>query len=127
SDTVSRQAWKGYVEGVNVKEHYPGVQGIGFAVFVPDSSKNTFEASVREEGFPDFAIWPANPRELYTAILYLEPFDSINKRAFGFDMYTDSARNKAMNKAIDTGQPTITSGIILVQEILDEVQKGLNL
>lgn len=127
SDTVSRQAWKGYVEGVNVKEHYPGVQGIGFAVFVPDSSKNTFEARVREEGFPDFAIWPANPRELYTAILYLEPFDSINKRAFGFDMYTDSARNKAMNKAIDTGQPTITSGIILVQEILDKVQKGLNL
>lgn len=127
SDSVSRQAWKGYAEGVNVKEHYPGVQGIGFSVFVADSNKTAFEARVREEGFPDFAIWPSNPREMYSAILYLEPFDSINKRAFGYDMYTDSARHKAMNIALETGKPTITSGVILVQEIVDEVQKGLNL
>lgn len=127
SDTVSRQAWKEYIEGINVKEHYPGVQGIGFSIFVPDSAKANFEASVREEGFPDFAIWPSNPREIYTSIYYIEPFDSINKRAFGFDMYTDSARRKAMDIAIDTGKPTITSGIILVQELIEGVQKGLNL
>lgn len=127
SDTITRDEWKGYVGGVNVKEHYPGVQGIGFSIFVPDSSKDDFEARVQQEGFPEFAIWPNNPRELYSAILFLEPFDSTNKRAFGYDMYTDSARNKAMKKAMDTGRPAISSGIILVQEIIDEVQKGLNL
>ena len=127
SDSVDWQTWKSYAEGVNVKEHYPGVQGIGFSIFIPDSNKADFEARVREEGFPDFAIWPDNPREMYTAIVYLHPFDSINKRAFGYDMYADSVRKKAMDRAIDTGKPAITSGVILVQENVDEVQKGLNL
>lgn len=127
SDSVRRQEWQDYVEGINVQQHYPGVQGIGFSIFVADSNKVAFESKVREEGFPKFTIWPDNPRDTYTAILYLEPFDSINQRAFGYDMFTDSARQKAMKTARDTGRPAITSGIILVQELVAEVQKGLNL
>lgn len=127
SDSVSRQEWKNYFQILNVEERYPGVQGIGYTVFIDREYKSTFEKNVRSEGFPNFYIWPGGDRELYTAITYIEPFNERNQRAFGYDMFADSARNKAMKTAIDTGRPALTTGIILVQETVDYVQKGFNL
>ena len=80
--------------------------------------------SVRAEGFPTFTIKPASQREEYSSIIFLEPFDWRNKRAFGFDMWYNEMRRNAMARARDTGEAS-TSGIItLVQETSTDVQRG---
>ena len=56
--------------------------------------------------------------------MYLEPLDVRNIQAFGFDMYQESIRRAAMNKAIEMGEPTMSGKTTLVQEIDDDIQPG---
>jgi len=122
--TVTRENWRDYVEHLHIAENYPGLQGIGFAqVIAPDD----LEAHVRElraEGFPDYSVWPDGEREIYTSIVYLEPSDWRNQRAFGYDMFQEPVRRLAMERARDTGLASLTGRVTLVQETTEAVQAG---
>ncbi|MEP3896784.1 sensor histidine kinase [Rhodopirellula bahusiensis] len=124
SNNVSRAEWRTYFENSRFQEYYPGIQGVGFSQVVDAEAKDAFVQSVRAEGFPDFDIRPAGERDRYTAIVYLEPFDWRNQRAFGFDMYSEETRRAAMDAAIASGDPTISGVVTLVQETEDDVQRG---
>ena len=125
SDTISRQEWKTYVKTMEVDKNYPGILGIGYTVFLPDSRLASFQQQVREQGFPQFEVWPKSDRPYFTSILYLEPFNARNQRAFGFDMFTEPTRREAMRKARDTGEPALSGMVTLMQEGSTEVQKGI--
>src|SRR5262249_14430334 len=71
---------------------------------------------IRAEGFPDYRIWPEGEREIYAPVIYLEPFDWRNKRAFGFDMFSEPVRRLAMERARDTGLPAISGKVTLLQD-----------
>lgn len=72
---INRVAWRTYVQSLRVEENYPGIQGIGYAAWVPAEEKDDVVADVRRQGFAHFDIWPAGRREGYSVVLYLEPFD----------------------------------------------------
>lgn len=124
SDTVSRQDWRTYVNSLEVNIHYPGIQGIGFAKFVRPERLEEHIQQIRSEGFPNYTVHPAGKREFYTPIIFLEPFTGRNLRAFGFDMYSEPVRQKAMATARDTNQPTMSGKVTLVQETEKDVQAG---
>lgn len=124
SDAVSRTEWKNYVASLQLTERLPGIQGLGFAMAVPPEAVSRVEAQVRAEGFPDFRIHPDEPRDFYTSILYLEPFDWRNRRAFGFDMWSNPVRREAMMRALDSGEPAASGVITLLQETNRNVQHG---
>lgn len=127
SDSVNREEWKAYVKNLNVDENYPGIQGIGYCVFIPPAQLQAFEDRIKSEGFPDFHVWPEGERAQYSSIVYIEPLNIRNQRAFGYDMFTDSTRRKAMEIARDSGEPAISGGVKLVQETNTDVQMGFNL
>jgi signal transduction histidine kinase len=79
---------------------------------------------MRDEGFPLYQIRPAGERAFYTSIVYIEPFEGRNLRAFGYDMYSEPRRRAAMQRARDTGEPAMTSRVRLVQETNSDVQPG---
>src|SRR5690606_4813450 len=54
SDTVTRREFEAYVENLEVEANYPGVQGIGYALFVHDDSKQEFEEDIKNSGFSNF-------------------------------------------------------------------------
>ena len=124
SDEVTRTEWKDFVEGVNIQKNYPGVQGLGFAKVLKPEEINNFEESVRADGFPDFKVFPDYPRDVYTSIKYLEPFDFRNQRAFGYDMFSQETRRKAMEHARDNGTPSISGKVLLLQETDEDIQPG---
>ncbi len=124
SDHVSREEWRKFIDNSELQEYYPGIQGIGISQFVGSADKQAYEQAVREEGFPDFEIKPPGDRERYGVVHYLEPFDWRNQRAFGYDMYSDPVRRAAMDRAIESGQPTISGMVTLVQETETDVQPG---
>ena len=124
SDNVTRKEFAKFVETVDIDNQWPGIQGIGFSVPVKPEDKQAHIDEIRGEGFPDFTIRPEGKRDLYSSIIYLEPFDWRNKRAFGFDMWSNDMRRAAMMRARDEGVAA-TSGIItLVQETEKDVQRG---
>lgn len=124
SESVSRNEWADFTAMLQIERYYPGIQGIGYATLVEPERKDAFEAAVRAEGFPTFRIRPDGPRELYSSILYLEPFDWRNQRAFGFDMYSEPVRREAMTRARDTGEAAVSGKVTLVQETGENVQAG---
>lgn len=124
SDTVTRSDWKEYVQTLRLQDYYPGIQGLGFTVRLYPQELERFTKKVRAEGFPDFRVWPAEPRDEFHSIVYLEPFTERNLRAFGYDMFTEQTRRLAMQRAMDTGEPALSEMVTLVQETGRDVQKG---
>jgi len=121
---VSRSQWRDYVDRINIQQNYPGIQGMGYSQVVPPSSRQQHIDSIRRQGFPDYTIRPPGKRPVYTAIIYLEPFNSRNQRAFGYDMFSESTRRVAMEQARDTGKTVISGRVKLVQETTEDVQAG---
>jgi PAS domain S-box-containing protein len=125
SDTVTRRDFQQYLSTLQVTANYPGVQGIGFAVMVPPEKLASLERRVRAEGFPDFEVRPAGPRTEYSSIIFLEPMNAQNKRAFGFDMFNEPIRREAMEAARDFNLPAMTGKVKLEQEGRTNVQPGI--
>ncbi len=109
SAKVSRQEWHDYVANLQINTYWPGIQGIGYSVMLVPGELDTFIQSVRKEGFLEFTVKPEGPRERYSSILYLEPFDERNRRAFGYDMYSQKTRRAAMAQSQDSGLPAVSS------------------
>ncbi|WP_407166015.1 CHASE domain-containing protein [Bradyrhizobium sp. ORS 111] len=122
---VTREEWRTYVNTLAIDRDYPGIQGVGFAKQIAAQQRHAHVLAVRSEGFPDYQIKPGGDRDEYTSIVYLEPFDWRNRRAFGFDMFTEPVRRQAMIRARDTGAPSISGKVTLVQETDQGVQNGV--
>ncbi|MET0344045.1 MAG: CHASE domain-containing protein [Polyangiales bacterium] len=124
SNHVSAAEWHDYVRAQQIDRRFPGLQGIGYAVVVQSRDKDAHEAALHNAGHESYAIRPAGAREVYTAIVYLEPFDWRNRRAFGYDMFSEPVRRRAMARARDTGRSAMSSRVTLVQETEREPQAG---
>jgi len=88
SDSVDPNEFKRFVQQIELDKNYKGVLGIGFARRSGETEK----------------------------ILYLEPANAPNKSAIGFDMATEPVRRRAMEAARDSGNPTASGRVELVQE-----------
>jgi PAS domain S-box-containing protein len=121
---TSRLQWRTYVSNLKLQERLPGIQGIGYARRILPAERAAHIATMRAEGFPDYAIRPDEERAEYSSIIYLEPFDWRNQRAFGYDMLTEPVRRTAMHHARDTGRAALSGRVTLVQETETAVQPG---
>ncbi len=124
SQSVSRAEFKAFVDTLTVDKFYPGIQGLGFSLMIPASAKQQHLAEIRRQGFPHYDIYPAGDRQVFTAIIYLEPFSGRNLRAFGYDMYAESVRREAMERARDTAEAALSGKVTLVQETTVDKQAG---
>jgi diguanylate cyclase (GGDEF)-like protein len=124
SEEVTRAEWRTYVTALQIDKHYPGVQGLGFSKRILPAEKKAHIRQVRAEGFPDYDIHPDGERPEYTSIIFLEPFDWRNQRAFGYDMFSEPTRKEAMVMARDTGSPALSGKVTLLQETAEDVQAG---
>jgi signal transduction histidine kinase len=103
-DSVAPEAFRRYVDRLDLQRHYPGIQGVGWTVRLrADTSGGAAEAY---------------------EIRFLEPLDRRNRAAIGYDMYSDSTRRAAMARARDTGMPAMSGRVRLVQEIFGPEQAG---
>jgi diguanylate cyclase (GGDEF)-like protein len=124
SGLVERREFAEYIRSLKLEGKYPGIQGIGFAKLVLPQDKARHVAQIRTEEFPDYDIRPAGSRDVYTSIIYLEPRDWRNQRAFGFDMYSEPVRRLAMAGARDERKTRISGKVRLLQETEKNAQPG---
>jgi PAS domain S-box-containing protein len=124
SDSVTRDDWKVFNEKSKIEKNLPGIQGLGYAVIIHKNQLQHHIDYIRKQGFPDYTIKPAGDRELYTSIIYLEPFSGRNLKAFGYDMFSDKTRRTAMEKSRDEDIAMLTGKVVLVQESNKDVQIG---
>jgi len=119
---VTRQKFNNVVK--RLISRYSGIQAFGWNPLVLDSERSIYESAIRNEGFENFVftersetneLVKAARREEYVVVKYIYPMED-NKAAFGFDIASDKKRLKAITKAFNTGELSVTDRIILVQE-----------
>ncbi|MBW4562367.1 MAG: CHASE domain-containing protein [Mojavia pulchra JT2-VF2] len=124
NDQVSRAQFHTFVKQLNLRERYPGIQGIGFSRRVSPEELTALISEMKRQGVENFSIRPNFPRSEYHSIIYLEPLDQRNQAAIGFDMFTDTVRRAAMERARDSGTVAASGKVTLVQEIDRHKQAG---
>ncbi len=125
SEEVTREEWRDYYEYREVSVRYPGIQGVMFSRVVQPLDLAEHIEEVRAEVFIEYTVWPEGEREVYVPVVYMEPFDERNRRAFGYDVYSDSVRREAMERSQDTGATAITKMTTLVTENEEDAQPVL--
>lgn len=125
SENVTRDEWRNFIERLRFEAQYPGINGIG--IIVPIANKAAEKQLVdyeRAHGIPDFAL-----HEVYSApeemkvkdppiqlvVKYIEPLER-NRKAVGLLASSERRRLEGALKARDTGAPTMTDQIILMQD-----------
>lgn len=122
--TVTRDQWRVFTRSLQTERTMPGIQGIGYSVLVPREQLGVHERHMRGGGFPDYRIRPEGGRDVYSSIVYLEPFSERNLRAFGYDMYSEPVRRAAMERARDENTTALSGKVTLVQETDEDIQAG---
>ncbi|ROQ42044.1 PAS domain S-box-containing protein/diguanylate cyclase (GGDEF)-like protein [Marinobacter sp. 3-2] len=119
---VSRDQWREYVDKVDINRYYPGIQGIGYVRRIGVRQMADHIASVRAEGVHNYLVNPLGSGPYYYPMVYLEPGTERNRRALGYDAFSDPIHRQAMEQARDDAIPTVTAKVVLVQEELGEDQ-----
>jgi len=133
---VDRDEFRHYIARLQLKENYPGIQGIRFVPIVPKAARDRHIAAIRKEGLSDYTIWPEGQRDIYAPVIYIEPFDWRNQDVFGYDMLSDreyprpgdsgiGLRRAAMEQARDSGKPTLSGKLGLVFESDKGAEPGI--
>lgn len=125
NNRVSTQDFKAYVDQLDLKRRYPGVQEIGYSVRVGKNEIPVLTTRLQNQGINNFQIRPTSPpRPEYYPVIYLEPLDRRNQVVIGFDMFSESNRREAIVTSRDSGKATATGRVTLIQEIDKRKQSG---
>jgi PAS domain S-box-containing protein len=118
---INRQQFKTFVS--RWFSSHPGIRAISWSPKIIDPERANYERAAREDGLRNFEITEQSPqgqlvraarRPEYIPVNYLESVRG-NRRALGFDAASDLTRREALNRARDTGKPTATDPLTLIQ------------
>ena len=121
SERVSKAEWQRFTDYALRNNQYPGVLTMGYAPLARQTERDRVERALRAETQTDFRIWPEGVRPLAVPIAYIEPFSGENLEALGYDMYSESNRKSALDRALRSGTASMTTPIRLV---FDELESG---
>ncbi|MEE4317527.1 MAG: CHASE domain-containing protein [Erythrobacter sp.] len=118
SADVSPQTFDNFVRALRLDMDYPGAEGIGWLPVIETADLPAFMAQTRarQPGFPDIYPKPVATTGRIAPVTMFAPTSERNRRALGYDMYSDPARAAAMAEAELARRPTASGRIVLEQE-----------
>jgi len=117
SPRVDRAKFRAYVGSRDLPREFPGVRGFAFIQRVLRPELGAFIAAERTDGAPQFALHQLDDKthdDLYI-VKFIEPAAN-NVGAQGLDIGSEAMRRAAIQRAVDTGEASISAAITLVQD-----------
>jgi len=124
SEQVTRSEWKQYASIQQIEKRFPGMKALVYSKKIGNSEDLKSHIQKMHLDYPTYDVHPMYSREEYHSIVYVEPFESSNLRAFGYDMSTESVRHAAMVNACDSDNIVFSGKITLIQEPSESKQPG---
>ncbi len=114
SQRVDRAAFRAYVESRDLPHEFPGVRGFSFIQRVARSELDAFVNAERIDGEPEFTLHqPSYPTDDdHYVVKFVEPATS-NPDSMGLDLGSDPLSRKALQRAIDSGEATMSERLAL--------------
>ncbi len=118
-EEVSPATFDSFVRALKLNTEYSGAEGIGWIPVLEARDVPGFLARTRisQPAYPDIFPTPAAGSTGRVApVAMFAPETVLNRRALGYDMYSDAARAAAMAEAELTLRPAASGRIVLQQE-----------
>lgn len=124
-DGLTREVFRRYSESRNIALEFPGAGSFGFIRRVPKAEEEDFVRRTRLDGAPQFTVKQITPHDGDRYIVqYIEPAET-NDAAFGGDLASETIRREGAERAMLSGEVTLTAPIALVQQRRGEPQAFL--
>ena len=129
SESVTRQEWDNYVEGIEPDKRFDGLQALSYAERVDLQEREAFSRRAQREGLPSLHpdLVPGGERRVYFPITYIGPLDAANQERLNYDFYADPVHREAMDQARDTGEPQATKMVDVLTEAPEDHSADLAL
>jgi two-component sensor histidine kinase len=117
-EEVSPDTFDSFVRALKLNTEYSGAEGIGWIPVMEARDLPAFLARTRasQPAYPDIYPAPTSDTGRVAPVAMFAPATALNRRALGYDMYSDAARAAAMAEAELTLRPAASGRIVLVQE-----------
>ena len=121
-DDVPPARFRRFVSELRLDADYRGAEGIGWATIVRPGEEAAFEALLQEGSPVATRLYPKldGSQPFAVPVTFLQPDTERNRRALGFDMYSEPTRREALQEAEQTARPTATRAVVLRQEGADD-------
>lgn len=118
-DDVPAPLFRRFVSELRLDADYRGAEGIGWVTIVPRTKIHELNAALASQGSTGVVLHPPlAPAQADAApVIFLQPDTERNRRAIGYDMFSDPARRKAMIEAQRTERPTASGKVVLAQDV----------
>ena len=115
---VPAPLFRRFVAELRLDADYRGAEGIGWAEHLTASEVVPFEGRLRSEqtGFRGITPYPPQDPDNVVPVTFLQPDTQRNRRALGFDMWSEPVRRIAMQEALRSTRPTASGKVVLKQE-----------
>src|SRR6478735_376707 len=118
-DDIPPARFRRFVSELRLDADFRGTEGIGWAMVVRPDEVDAFNALLEQDSPGGRArLHPQlDGSEPYAVpVTYLQPDTERNRRALGFDMFSEPVRRAAMLEAERTARPTASGQVVLRQE-----------
>ncbi len=117
-DEIPAARFRRFVSELRLDADYRGGEGIGWAQLVYPDEVEEFDEMMKREAPGSPKLHPAigANQPFAVPVTFLQPDTERNRRALGYDMYSDPARRAAMDEAMRTTSPTVSGKVVLQQE-----------
>ncbi len=115
---VSPETFDNFVRVLKLNTEYSGAEGIGWIPVIEARDVPAFLSRTRasQPAYPDIYPAPRSAIGRVAPVAMFAPATALNRRALGYDMYSDPARAAAMAEAELNLRPAASGRIILMQE-----------
>jgi diguanylate cyclase (GGDEF)-like protein len=111
-ETVTREQFRQYVAGLELRRSFPGFRVLNFVSHVPAGERKAFEARLRaeaaragDEAYAQYTISPPGDRAEYYPLTFIEPIEG-NAAMLGDDLGAKPFALKALQASRDSGETT---------------------
>lgn len=125
-DVPSAEKFRVFVDRLQQTDQFSGVEGIGFARYVPTGSPS--DVAISTELARNYGVartpWPETSEQNRTPIVLLEPQTERNAKALGYDMFSEPTRRTAIMAALTEQRMRASASLTLVHPDPDDAQTG---
>ncbi|MEI8159046.1 MAG: CHASE domain-containing protein [Burkholderiales bacterium] len=118
SGAISRAQFNAHVASRDLNKEFPGSRGFGFMQRVERQELEAFEVAMRSSGATGFKVHgfgDTGQSDLYV-VQHVAPMPD-NAQSVGMDAGSDANRRRAIERAIDSGEATMTAPVKLLQKM----------
>lgn len=125
SDEVSFTEWERALDQLQLQDRYPGIQAIAWSRYLREGEVAAFRNEPQGRHRSGLQLFPEDAQPPHLFVDYVSPLDWRNRRVLGFDMLSERVRQVTIERAIETGETSLSGPLVLRQETDVNPQRGV--